>query len=279
MRSSLWLLPLVLACSEDLSAEAPVPAEAPVLAPGDWIAPDLATIPAGPEGDAIRRGRELADDTARLLLDNVGNDLTCSNCHLQGGTVPNAIPWIGANTRYPKYRDRSGKVDTLEERINGCFERSMNGTALPVDSEPMNSLVTYIEWMSAGIEDGDALNGLGVPRIKAPEPPDPERGRLVFEQRCVACHKHDGQGLAEPDGKIVFPPLWGDHSYNVGAGMARLNTAAAFVKWNMPFGQGGALTDQEAVDVASFFAYQDRPDFEKKALDWPNGKKPSDARY
>lgn len=50
-----------------------------------------------------------------------------------------------------------------------------------------------------------------------------------------------------------MPPLWGKDSFNVGAGMARMFTAAAFVKHNMPLGQGGTLTAQEAVDVAAFF--------------------------
>lgn len=84
----------------------------------------------------------------------------------------------------------------------------------------------------------------------------------------------------------VYPPLWGDQSFNIGAGMARTYTAAAFVKRNMPIGfheqfplgQGG-LSDQEAVDVAAYFSGQPRPDFPDKVKDWPNGGKPLDARY
>lgn len=61
--------------------------------------------------------------------------------------------------------------------------------------------------------------------------------------------------------------------------MARLNTAAAFTKANMPLGQGYTLTDQEAFDVALYFTRQPRPDFAEKSLDWPEGDKPEDARY
>jgi thiosulfate dehydrogenase len=61
--------------------------------------------------------------------------------------------------------------------------------------------------------------------------------------------------------------------------MGRINTAAAFVKANMPFGQGGTLTDQEAYDVATYFTQQPRPDFARKQDDWPKGDKPPDARY
>ena len=61
--------------------------------------------------------------------------------------------------------------------------------------------------------------------------------------------------------------------------MARLNTAAAFVKSSMPLGQGGSLSDQEAFDVAAFFTRQPRPDFAGKLEDWPKGGKPDDVRY
>jgi thiosulfate dehydrogenase len=240
---------------------------------------DPATLPTGPEGDAIRRGQAIALDTHRLLPDNVGNGLNCTNCHLKAGTVGKAAPWIGVTDRYPKYRKRSGKVDDLQDRINGCFERSMNGTALERDSEPMLALVAWSAWLSEGVEDGTALPDLGMPRIEAPSVPDPANGQVIFEQKCSACHGTEGQGVFGPDDATMFPPLWGERSYNIGAGMARLDTAAAFVKWNMPLNQGGTLTDQEAYDVAAWFTVQERPDFAKKAMDWPKGGKPRDARY
>jgi hypothetical protein len=76
----------------------------------------------------------------------------------------------------------------------------------------------------------------------------------------------------------------GRRSFNIGAGMARTYTAAAFVKRNMPIGfhekfplgQGG-LSDQDAVDVAEYFTHQDRPDFPDKVKDWPKDPKPRDA--
>ena len=57
--------------------------------------PDEATIPAGPMGDAIKRGRLILTDTKRQLPGNVGNGLNCTSCHLNGGTVPYASPWVG----------------------------------------------------------------------------------------------------------------------------------------------------------------------------------------
>ena len=87
------------------------------------------------------------------------------------------------------------------------------------------------------------------------------------------------EGIYNEQGETVFPPLWGPRSFNIGAGMARVNTAAAFVKANMPFGQDNTLTDQDAFDVSAFFTHQPRPDFEAKLRDWPKGDKPKDARY
>jgi thiosulfate dehydrogenase len=62
-----------------------------------------------------------------------------------------------------------------------------------------------------------------------------------------------------PDGKVVYPPLWGPRSYNWGAGMARIDLAAGFVRANMPFDQPGTLTDQQARDVAAFIDSHERP--------------------
>ena len=238
-----------------------------------------AVLPGGPEGEQIRRGHALVMDTHRLLPEYVGDGLNCTNCHLKAGATPKAAPWIGVDTRYPKYRKRSGRVDDLQDRINGCMQRSENGRPLERDSEPMLAMVAYMGWLSEGVEDGTKVADIGMPRITAPSPPDRENGRALFEQKCTACHGADGQGVFDPEDRTMFPPLWGERSYNVGAGMARLNTSAAFIKWNMPLNQGGTLTDQEAYDIASYFIFQDRPDLPGKEKDWPKDAKPEDARY
>jgi thiosulfate dehydrogenase len=41
--------------------------------------------------------------------------------------------------------------------------------------------------------------------------------------------------------------------------MHRRNTAAAFIKANMPLGQGNTLTDQQAWDVAAYIDGKPRP--------------------
>ena len=241
--------------------------------------PDEASVPSGPLGDSIRLGKLLATETGSRLPDYVGNALRCTSCHLDGGRTQNAAPWVGIWGVFPEYRSRNAMVNLLEDRINDCFERSLNGKRMPVDSNEMRAMQAYMQWLSRGVPTGVNVQGRGFKRIAAPALPDPTRGKDVYAAKCVACHGPDGQGMFGPSGEMLFPPLWGPRSFSIGAGMGRLNTAAAFVKANMPFGQGGTLTDQEAYDVAAYFTQQPRPDFARKQDDWPKGDKPPDARY
>jgi thiosulfate dehydrogenase len=135
-----------------------------------------------------------------------------------------------------------------------------------------------MKWLSGGVPTGTNVTGRGFEKIDTALKPDREHGKAIYAQRCAACHGAEGQGLPNPQGGYAMPPLWGKDSFNVGAGMARTYTAAAFVKHNMPLGQGGTLTAQEAVDVAAFFTHQPRPDFAARTKDWPKGDRPKDAR-
>ena len=54
-----------------------------------------------------------------------------------------------------------------------------------------------------------------------------------FHRRAEA--DRQGQRAATGNG-YQFPPIWGPDTYNNGAGMARLLSAAAFIKHNIPFG-------------------------------------------
>lgn len=240
---------------------------------------DLADAPAGPDGDSIRRGKALAERTHELLPENVGNELNCTSCHLGGGATPNAASWVGVTKRYPAYRARSGKVDTIEERVNDCFERSMNGTALDDKSGEMKDIVAYMEYVSRDAPADGKVANANIPLVKLAREPDIAHGKQIWGVRCHGCHGADGQGIRGPDGKLVFPPVAGASSFNVGAGMARQRTAAGFIRHNMPLGQGNTLTEDEAWDVAGFVQTLPRPDFDKKHLDWPKGGKPPDARY
>jgi len=239
---------------------------------------DVATIPTTPIGDAIRRGKLIVEKTYETLPDHVGNDLHCTSCHLDGGVVPNAGPWVGLPGIFPEFRARSGRVDTLSRRINDCFERSMNGKALDPEGEDMAAILAYMSFISRDLPSGASPPGRGFKRIDPPLTPNREAGAEKYAKLCIACHGPEGKGVMA-DGKYAFPPLWGERSFNLGAGMARLDTAAAFIRWNMPRGAGGTVSDQDAYDIADYMIHQPRPDFPGKVRDWPKGGKPRDARY
>ena len=63
----------------------------------------------------------------------------------------------------------------------------------------------------------------------------------------------------ERSGRYLSPPVAGKDSFNNGTRMTPTDTAAAFVKHNLPLGQGGTLCDQEALDVAEDFTHLPRP--------------------
>ena len=251
-----------------------------------FVTPRLANLLSAANADQVVRGMRLHLQTKALLADNVGNALNCTSCHLNAGTVADGSPFVGVSAFFPSYAPRAGKEVTLEERINGCFRRSMDGKPLPVNSPDMQAMVAYFDWMKMNTVAGDKVAGRGVGKVDPNIKPDPVNGKAVYVQQCAVCHGDNGEGLKHVDGSFVYPPLWGDESFNIGAGMARTYTAAAFVKRNMPIGfhekfplgQGG-LSDREAVDVAEYFSHQPRPDFVDKDKDWPKGGKPVDARY
>jgi len=234
--------------------------------------PPLEAIPNNEQGAKIRYGYLLVVNTQEHARGHVGNALSCANCHLDAGRKLHAAPFLGLASVYPEYRSRNARLNTIEDRLDQCFERSLNGRALPTGSREKEALVAYIAWLSEGVSLESAKQWRGFMRITPSRQTDASKGRALFAAKCTACHGADGQGTAAP-------PLWGPRSYNIGAGMARVSLAAAFIKTNMPLGQGGTLTDDEAYDLAAFINSQPRPDFPGKVNDWPKGSKPADSPY
>ena len=247
-------------------------------APVPFKVPEDATIPKGPKGDAIRLGKALVVDTRKMLPKNVGDGLDCTNCHLGAGTTPSAAPFVGLWGVFPDYRARAGDIDSLQERINDCFERSMNGKALAMDSAEMNAILMYINWLSTGVPTGTEVVGRGMGKIDTSRKANAVHGTQIYAEKCAACHGAGGEGIKGATGEYGVPPVWGDASFNIGAGLARTYTAAAFVKHNMPLGQGGSLSDQDAIDVSEYFTHQPRPGYAAAKDDYARGAKPDDAR-
>ena len=216
-------------------------------------------IPKGKFGDAVAFGKEVFDHTQTAAKAYVGNGLTCENCHLDSGRLPNSAPMWAAYVAYPQFRAKSGMVDTIEDRISECFRYSMNGTPPAPDSKELTGLVSYLYWLATDAPVGAKLEGAGYSRLpKPPQPADPERGAAVYAANCALCHGGAGAGM-KVGGSYVFPPLWGAESFNWGAGMHVVATAAGFIKANMPLGRGDSLSDQDAWDVAAFVDSRPRP--------------------
>lgn len=236
------------------------------------VATSRDSIPPGAYGDAVRRGRAILVATRDSLPANAGNRLSCVSCHLDLGTRAYAMPWTGVYARFPQYRSRSATVQTLEDRINDCFERSLAGKALAEGSPQMRAIVAYMAWLSRGVPTGSRTEGQGIDSVMAASG-DAARGEQVYVSSCARCHGAKGEGIAPA------PPVWGDGSFTIGAGMARMRTAAAFIRTNMPRDVPGTLTPQQAMDVAAYLGTQSRRDFRGKERDWPKGDPPPDVPY
>ncbi|MFM1877781.1 MAG: hypothetical protein RLZZ241_647 [Bacteroidota bacterium] len=204
-----------------------------------------------------------------------GNNLSCTNCHLKGGTQAGSASWVGVSSRFPQFGGRSNRIGTIEDRINGCMERSMNGKKLPVDSNFMKAIVAYMDWLGADLPDSQKQKYAGYPPLNLPERAvDLDAGREVYQRTCAVCHREDGSGMPGPEGGYLYPPLWGPDSYNDGAGMHRVITAAEFIRSNMPFGLASAdnpqLSDAEAYDVAGYINSFKRPHKNNTEKDYPD---------
>lgn len=254
---------------------------------GDYWIPRDSTIAQEPNADAIFLGKRLLNETARLLPANVGNGLNCNSCHLAQGKLSDANPYVNTTNDFPSFSSRAGREVDLTMRINGCFQRSMNGKPLAGDSTEMHAVLAYMDWLRQDVAKGTKVAVRNAGPIDESLVPDPARGRAIYATLCASCHGVNGQGLKDQAGDYIFPPLWGDGSFNIGTGLARTYKTAQFVKYAMPpamsldapLGAGGVLSDQNAVDVAEFFTHLPRPDFAGKVNDWKGAKKPRDARY
>lgn len=224
------------------------------------VLPGKDEIPDGPLGDAIRRGREIFTETQKFKGVYTYGDMTCASCHLDEGRQIFSAPIWPVATTLPDYRGKNWRVNTVEDRISDCFAYSMNGIAPESGSDDMIALLAYHSWLATGAPMYEEnIYGRGYGNIADPElEPDYDRGETVYAESCAVCHGVDGQGQSA-GGEVVFPPLWGDGSYNWGAGMSRMPNSANFVRTNMPLGQPDLLTDQQVWDVVQFMNSHDRP--------------------
>ena len=245
--------------------------------------------------ETVKKGYYLIAETSKYMGPNAespedrysGNNLACANCHLQKGAQAGSGSWVGILERFPQFGGRGNKIGTIQDRINGCMERSMNGKMIPVDSDKMAAIVAYMDWLGEEVPEDRKAEFKGYPKIKIPNVAvDLEKGRAVYQKECFICHGENGAGVLNAvDGKsYTYPPLWGPDSFNDGAGMNRVITSAEFIKSNMPYLQATwdnpKLSDEEAYHVAGFINSFSRPQKENKENDYPNKKlKPVSTPY
>ena len=245
--------------------------------------------PEGEVGKMVKLGEDIAlhTDTHPLTKDYVGNKLNCASCHLKGedgkpGTAGSISSWLDTGTAFPAWSKREKSVQTLQDRSNNCFMRSMNGKRLPQDSKASIAIAAYITWLSEGKPvkmdrkgpwgpTNAAIWPKGIkhfkPIFKKVTHANYLNGKKLYAAKCASCHGDHGQGMG------AFPPLWGKDakgawlSYNTGAGMSKLPKGATWIQLKMPLGQGGTLSDADVVDVTLYVDAQERADFDlQKAL-------------
>ncbi|ADB42891.1 c-type cytochrome [Spirosoma linguale] len=257
--------------------------------PAYWHPPGDSQLPAGEAGRQVSYGRELVAHTAKYLgpagsVRHLSNGMNCQNCHLDAGTKVLGNNYSAVFSTYPKYRERSGTKETIVKRIRDCFERSLNGRSPDSSSREMRAMVAYMKWLGTGVPKGDKPNGAGLEKLAyLDRAASPDKGKLVYTTKCQSCHGAKGEGITVAgDAQYTYPPLWGPHSYNDGAGLFRLSNFAGYVKNNMPFGasyESPMLTDAEAWDVAAFINSMPRPHRDQRH-DWPKpAAKPVDFPF
>lgn len=218
--------------------------------------------------ESVLNGYRLIMNTPFYAPNYSGANISCTNCHFaEGDTLGgknNGISLVGVSSVYPRYSERAGRTISLADRVNRCLEFSQNSTPFPENSQEMQSIIQYLNWISKETMSLKTVPWLGLTPLTSEHQPNPDAGRKVYEVSCSLCHKKEGEGGAG-QGIQAIPPLWGDLSFNDQAGMSRLSTLASFVYWNMPY-MDASLSEEEALDVAAFILQQPRP--HKEGASW-----------
>src|SRR5436190_4571914 len=235
----------------------------------------------------VKWGYRIFTDTPREAARFTGGRVACSNCHLNAGQRERALALVGVAGMFPEYNNRAARLISLPDRIVDCFLRSENGTARPEEipttsSKEVLAVASYITWLAKGYAVGQNpawrnKNTIAADALIPIDKLDRAKGEAIYAERCTSCHGLDGQGVQIGDKKAG--PLWGEHSWNDGAGAARVYTLAGIIRYTMPYLDPGRLTDEEAQHVAAFINSKPRPVYPFKDKDYRTEKRPGDVVY
>jgi len=252
------------------------------------------SVDQSPLAEQIRWGYQLFTATPKHAPQFVGGGMACANCHLNAGQRERALPLVGVAGMFPEYNARAARLITLADRVVDCFLRSENATGRSVDELPtptskeVLALSAYISWLSKGQTvgrnpDWRGKNTIATAQLVPIDKLDRIRGEAIFKEQCTQCHGEDGEGKPiggpVPHSEKKAGPLWGDGSWNDGAGASRVYTLAGIIRYTMPYLNPGGLSDEDAQHVAAFITGQPRPAFPFKEHDYSKSKVPVDAVY
>lgn len=254
-----------------------------------WKPADINLIKDATLKQEVEYGKDLIAHTAKYLGPNgsvkqITNGMNCNNCHLDAGTKPWGNNYGSVKSMYPKMRARSGQVENLYKRVNDCLERSLNGQPLNEDDKEMKAMIAYIEYIGSNLPKGKEANASGIYDLEyLDRAADPVKGKELYDVKCASCHQVNGEGILAADKiEYAYPPLWGNNSYNSGAGLFRISRFAGYIKYNMPLGatyESPQLSDEESWDIAAYVENQPRPS-KDLSKDWPDiSKKPVDHPF
>ena len=173
-----------------------------------WSVPDIDKLPDDTAGRTVRYGRNLISKTSSLIGPEVadatkrlaGNNLDCQSCHINAGTQEFGIPLVGVTAAFPAYSARIGRVETIEERIQNCMERSMNGKPLPPEGPEITALVSYLKFLATGHPAAARSRGAtAAPCRNSIVRRTLRRDGIVYGTMCAACHGTNGEGAIRGD--------------------------------------------------------------------------------
>ena len=135
----------------------------------EWKTGGSKSAPAIPIEATEEYGRRLIANSSELLGPDAGDPkmrytasrLACASCHLGAGTEPGTLTLLQTTQHYPRFSARVGAKTEIEDRINECMQRSMNGKPLPRQSTEMIAMAAYIRSLGSRFDAMGAGQKIG----------------------------------------------------------------------------------------------------------------------